>query len=744
MISYLDIGFDAFTERRIQPNMDDDNLDATSLAGDVYSRSSGEFTSGGSSYIPPSETEDNVGIEEKLPDKALDFSKLNIDRIYVNQSIESSNFVSGSAGWQINGAGDVEFNDGTFRGALIAGEIHIPDEDTTTNSFHVDTDGNLWIGATSTDFGLDNNNAEFYVLNTGAVRAISGNIGGWNLADGYIYNLQSGTPTAAPNDGLVLASGDEGIIVYEDTAERVRLGFLSAGVYGVRGFATNGTTVIFEFSDTRQVIGGWNFTDTVLRTGATDAASNVLIDSANSLMRLGPTTGSSITMDGANQRIRSSTYTTGVSGFTVEPGLVEAQNIIARGTLSGSVFRYDVISATGGRQVIANADALSTAMSALDASTLTIRGNVTFAVNDILVVRAQSSGGIQEEYLRVTAIGAAPTYTVTRDLAATFGVDANPAWAAGTAIVQQGESDGAAAFSGGWLDLVGEASSGNWPRVSVFQRTGVGATAFTERVRMGNLNGYLGYASDIYGFAVGSSVAGEANITFDPTNGIRIRQGTTNLITFDMAGAATLLNLTVGGSLNVLTSGNFRSGQTAYNTGTGFFMEYNGGTPRLSLGDGGVSNYLTWDGTNLVVNGLTFGGDPIFGDGSDGDVVIGVNTTLARDMFYDDLTVSATFTLTTAGYRVFVRGILTLNGTLGRPGSTPSTAGNGTDGGTGAAGGAFGTGGSAGGGATLVSGSIYGSVAGTAGIAGGNGGAGGAGAGGETLHRRRPVARLYG
>src|SRR3990167_2191593 len=301
MISYLDIGFDAFTERRIQPNMDDDNLDATSLAGDVYSRSSGEFTSGGSSYIPPSETEDNVGIEEKLPDKALDFSKLNIDRIYVNQSIESSNFVSGSAGWQINGAGDVEFNDGTFRGALIAGEIHIPDEDTTTNSFHVDTDGNLWIGATSTDFGLDNNNAEFYVLNTGAVRAISGNIGGWNLADGYIYNLQSGTPTAAPNDGLVLASGDEGIIVYEDTAERVRLGFLSAGVYGVRGFATNGTTVIFEFSDTRQVIGGWNFTDTVLRTGATDAASNVLIDSANSLMRLGPTTGSSITIYCSNQ-----------------------------------------------------------------------------------------------------------------------------------------------------------------------------------------------------------------------------------------------------------------------------------------------------------------------------------------------------------------------------------------------------------------------------------------------------------
>ncbi|MDO8598685.1 MAG: hypothetical protein Q7S02_01095, partial [bacterium] len=428
--------------------------------------------------------------------------------------------------------------------------------------------------------------------------------GGWSFTDTAFYNLASGTPTAAPNDGtVILANATPAVIVYEDTAERARMGYLSAGVFGFRAYATDGTTAIFEASDTQQMLGGWNFTNLVLRTGATDAASNVLIDSANSLLRLGPTTGASITMDGANQRLRSSTYVSGVSGFNVDPTLIEAQNILARGTMSGTVFRYDVSSATGGRQIIANADALSTAMTALDASTLTIRGNITLAVNDILIIRAQTALGIQEEYLRVTAIGSAPTYSVTRDLAGTFAADTNPIWTAGTVVIQQGVSDGGAVFSGGWLELVGEASSGvDWPRISVYQRTGVAYNASTERVRVGNLNGYLGYAADTFGVGMGSSVAGEANITIDPTNGLRMRQGTTDLITLDNAGTASLLNLTVAGSLNVLTSGNIRSGQTAYHTGTGFFLEYNAGTPRLSIGNP-ATNYLTWDGTNLTVSG---------------------------------------------------------------------------------------------------------------------------------------------
>lgn len=49
------------------------------------------------------------------------------------------------------------------------------------------------------------------------------------------------------------------------------------------------------------------------------------------------------------------------------------------------------------------------------------------------------------------------------------------------------------------------------------------------------------------------------------------------------------------------------------------------------------------------------------GDGSDGDVTItGGTTTLARDMFYNSLTITGTGVLATNGWRVFVKGTLSI------------------------------------------------------------------------------------
>lgn len=62
------------------------------------------------------------------------------------------------------------------------------------------------------------------------------------------------------------------------------------------------------------------------------------------------------------------------------------------------------------------------------------------------------------------------------------------------------------------------------------------------------------------------------------------------------------LGTITAGVINLSTSGNIHSGQSAYNTGTGWWLEYNGGTPRLSIGNP-ATNYLTWDGTNLTVKG---------------------------------------------------------------------------------------------------------------------------------------------
>jgi hypothetical protein len=57
----------------------------------------------------------------------------------------------------------------------------------------------------------------------------------------------------------------------------------------------------------------------------------------------------------------------------------------------------------------------------------------------------------------------------------------------------------------------------------------------------------------------------------------------------------------------------------------------------------------------------------VYGDGSDGDVVLSSGTTtISRDMYYNNLTIGATATLRTGNnaYRVFVRGLLSLDGLM--------------------------------------------------------------------------------
>jgi hypothetical protein len=54
----------------------------------------------------------------------------------------------------------------------------------------------------------------------------------------------------------------------------------------------------------------------------------------------------------------------------------------------------------------------------------------------------------------------------------------------------------------------------------------------------------------------------------------------------------------------------------------------------------------------------------LYGNGADGDTTISVNTTLARDMYYQNLTVNVGIVLSTGGFRIFVKNTLTLAGMI--------------------------------------------------------------------------------
>ena len=209
--------------------------------------------------------------------------------------------------------------------------------------------------------------------------------------------------------------------------------------------------------------------------------------------------------------IQSSNFSSGAlgSGFQIkDSGDAEFGNIRARGKITSSVFEYDSVSSVGGNLLVTNGDVLDIDMTALDASTLTITGDTTFAVGDILRIK----DGTNDEWLEVTNIASAPTYTVTRDKNSDYSMDTNPIWKKGTAIINYKQS------GDGLIYLT--ASDPNSPYINVLTHTGSPWDSTSTKVRLGNLNGFLGYADDLYGIAIGET---NSYLKYDSTNGLKIK-----------------------------------------------------------------------------------------------------------------------------------------------------------------------------------------------------------------------------
>ncbi len=315
------------------------------------------------------------------------------------------------------------------------------------------------------------------------------------------------------------------------------------------------------------VIGGWIISATALADNAVAANANIYIDSANTLIRVGPTTGTYLTIDGANLRIRSSNYVAGMAGagFTLEPDLLEVGNIAARGIMRTAVFQKDVISCVGGNLAVLPADVLATDMTALDAANVVIEGNETFVNGDLLRIKTGSGvaedGSSDDEWFEVTNAAGAPTYVVNRDKGTDYGVDSNPTWPKGATVVNYKQSGDGLVYM--------TASETNAPYLTVMTHAGAPWAALSEKVRIGNLNGFNAlYGVDIYGIGIYE----DANnyLLFDPTNGIRIAANTSTAITIKDGGD---INLEAGGDIILEPSDAdpaLIKWSTVFNLGAGF------------------------------------------------------------------------------------------------------------------------------------------------------------------------------
>lgn len=150
--------------------------------------------------------------------------------------------------------------------------------------------------------------------------------------------------------------------------------------------------------------------------------------------------------------------------------------------------------------------------------------------------------------------------------------------------------------------------------------------------------------SEVWGGTVPTFTAGESIFQsdgiYDPATGNTV-WGVPYLSSLKVGSLSAIsanLGTITAGNITLDTSGFIRGGQTAFNTGTGFFVGYSGGAYKLSLGDGSTQA-LTWDGTSLLIagtlqvgttparSGTTMTGSGFKADGSDGTGVWGNATT---------------------------------------------------------------------------------------------------------------------
>ena len=305
---------------------------------------------------------------------------------------------------------------------------------------------------------------------------------------------------------------------------------------GSSGFIIDGKRGYIECGDLKVrgvgEIGGWNIDATRIYSDDNDivldsknkrieigSGSEIILDGVNKKITVGAS--NPIIIDGANKKIESDNYVSGYagSGFHLDEDLFEVGNIACRGIFRSAVMQFDNTFAFAGNQIIAKgADVLKTTMTVADNSTVEIENDSSasaWAVGDILRLKDAND----TEWFEITAVNG-NVYTCNRDKKGDYGAGANPAWENGQAVENWGQSGDGLLYS--------TASEANAPYMSILTHGGEpwltsgSGEERTTRLRIGNLNGYLGYSTDLYGIGIGDATQ---YLKYDPTNGMTIEGG---------------------------------------------------------------------------------------------------------------------------------------------------------------------------------------------------------------------------
>jgi len=232
--------------------------------------------------------------------------------------------------------------------------------------------------------------------------------------------------------------------------------------------------------------------------------------------------------------IQSAAFLSGPLGYgwnINSNGYAEFQNITVRGEIRTAVFQKDTISSVNGMMLISKADILAADMDPNDSPNLTISGETTFVNNEVLRIK----DGVNDEWMLVTDASGAPTYVVTRDLAAAYSTNSAPAWTEGNSVVSMGVGTGTKT---GFILL--DATSTNSPYIDIYGRNSNTYSDYTLHGRYGWLKGIVDadvglnnddqwglYSDNAY---IKGAIAGLTGYFGNNTNGVTISSAGLTLV----------------------------------------------------------------------------------------------------------------------------------------------------------------------------------------------------------------------
>jgi len=255
-----------------------------------------------------------------------------------------------------------------------------------------------------------------------------------DIADGTNYAKVSSTDISAGriqlnyDDGKMVLGKDtfgpelEGIKINDGTNDRVKIGEIASGTYGIQLFDASGNKIFDAAGSGTPDIAGWDIEVGRLAS----SGGEIVLDSANKKITLGPTptieidgvsekilVGSAtpkIEIDGINKIIQSTNFQEGAAGFKIQAtGDAEFNDITARGKIKAAVFEYRKISVVGGHLAVCNGSVLAEDITDTETD-IDVEEGAAFAVNDVARIGDGVSG---YELVEVTAING-NTLTVTR------------------------------------------------------------------------------------------------------------------------------------------------------------------------------------------------------------------------------------------------------------------------------------------------------------------------------------------